>query len=141
MLIFTTLCLMYLFKNINKCRLCYQATNALPMLKFVYIKLYKHLKFLFNFQQSICIEQFARCCEKINGIGLQRTYSFIYVVLERMEGREKERDRNINVWLPLTHPQVGTWSTTQACAVTRNRNSNTLVRRPALNPLSHTSQG
>ena len=28
---------------------------------------------------------------------------FIYLFLER-EGREKERERNVNVWLPLVHP-------------------------------------
>ena len=28
----------------------------------------------------------------------------IYSSLERGEGREKERKRNINMWLPLTHP-------------------------------------
>ena len=30
----------------------------------------------------------------------------IYLFLERGEGREKER--NINVWLPLAHPLLGT---------------------------------
>ena len=59
---------------------------------------------------------------------------------EKGERREKERERNINVWLPLTHPLLGTWPTTQACALTRNQTSNPLVHRPALNPLSHTSQ-
>ena len=34
---------------------------------------------------------------------------FIYLFLERGEGKEKERERNINVWLPLTHPLLGTW--------------------------------
>ena len=29
---------------------------------------------------------------------------FIYLFLERGEGREKERERNINVWLPLSCP-------------------------------------
>ena len=43
--------------------------------------------------------------------------------------------------LPLTHPQLGTWPTTQACALTGNRTSDPLVGRPALNPLNHTSQG
>ena len=38
-------------------------------------------------------------------------------------------------------PNLGTWPTTQAHALTRNRTSDLLVRRPALNPLSHTSQG
>ena len=66
---------------------------------------------------------------------------FIYVFLERGEGREKEGERNINVWLPLTHTPLGTWPTNQACALTGNRTGGSLVRRPALKPLSHTSQG
>ena len=41
---------------------------------------------------------------------------FIYSFLERGEGREKERERNISVWLPLTWPPLGTWPATQACA-------------------------
>ena len=32
---------------------------------------------------------------------------FIYLLLERREGREKERERNINVWLPVMHPLLG----------------------------------
>ena len=58
-----------------------------------------------------------------------------------MKGREGERERNINVWLPLTHPLLGTWPATQASALTGNPTVNPLVCRPALNPLSHTSQG
>ena len=65
----------------------------------------------------------------------------IYVFLEREEGRKQERERNINVWLPLTSPLLGTQHATQACALTGNRTSDPLVHRPALNPLSHTSQG
>ena len=38
----------------------------------------------------------------------------ILFILERGEGREKQRERNSNEWLPLTHPQLGTWPTTQA---------------------------
>ena len=45
---------------------------------------------------------------------------FIYLFVERGERREKERNRNINVWLPLTHPQLGSWPATQACAMTGN---------------------
>ena len=33
---------------------------------------------------------------------------FIYLVLERGKGREKKRERNINVWLLLMHPPLGT---------------------------------
>ena len=54
---------------------------------------------------------------------------------------EKERERNINVWLPLERPPLGTWPTTQACALTGNQTSDLLVYRPALNPLTYTSQG
>ena len=32
---------------------------------------------------------------------------FIYF-LEIGEGREEDRERNINVWLPLTYPLLGT---------------------------------
>ena len=65
---------------------------------------------------------------------------FIYLLLQR-GGREKERKRNITVWLPLMCPLLGTWSATQACALTGNPTSDPLVHRLALNPLSHTSQG
>ena len=64
-----------------------------------------------------------------------------YLFLERGEGREKERDRNINVWLPLTCHLLGTWPTTQACALTGNQTRDLLVHRSALNPLNHTSRG
>ena len=66
---------------------------------------------------------------------------FIYLFLERVDGKKKERERNIYVWLLLTCPPLGTWPTTQACALTGNWTSNPLVHRPALNPLSHTRQG
>ena len=45
---------------------------------------------------------------------------FIYLFLDRGKGREKERERGINVWLPLTYPLSGTWPVTQACALTGN---------------------
>ena len=35
----------------------------------------------------------------------------------------------------------GTWPTTQACALAGNETCDCLVRRPALNPLSHNSEG
>ena len=74
--------------------------------------------------------------------------SFIYLFLkilfilflDRGEQKEKERERNISVWLLLVHPPLGTWPTTQACALTGNRTSD-FGSQPALNPLSYTSQG
>ena len=65
----------------------------------------------------------------------------MYLFLERGEGRDKERERNIDVWLPFRHPLLGTWPATQACALTGDRTSDPLGHRLALNPLSHTSQG
>ena len=64
---------------------------------------------------------------------------FLYLFLVR--GRKRERERNINMRLPLTHLLLGTWPTTQACALTSMRTSDLLVCRPAINPLSHSSQG
>ena len=58
--------------------------------------------------------------------------NILFIFIDRGEGREKEEERNINVWLPLMQPQ--------ACALTGNRTNDSLVHRPALNPLSYTSQ-
>ena len=61
-------------------------------------------------------------------------------------GRKGEKERNMMCeryidWLPLAHPQPGTWRTTQAGALTGNQTSDPLVHRPALSPLKHTSLG
>ena len=45
---------------------------------------------------------------------------FIYLFLDRGEGKEKESERNINAWLPLEHLLQGTWPAIQACALTGN---------------------
>ena len=66
---------------------------------------------------------------------------FIYLFLERGEGRKKDMERNINVLLPLMHPPLGIWPATQLCALTGNWTGSRLVRRPTLNPPTHTSQG
>ena len=68
------------------------------------------------------------------------TKNIVFISKENTR-REKERERNISVWLPLVHPQLGARPTTQACSLTGSQTSTPLVRRPALNPLSHTSQG
>ena len=66
----------------------------------------------------------------------KRFHLFIF----RERGRERGRERNIKLWLSPAHPLLGTWPTTQACALTGNSTCDPVVHRLALNPLSHTSQ-
>ena len=54
---------------------------------------------------------------------------------------DKERERNINVWLPLMCPRLGIWPATQVCVLTGNRTGHPLACRLVLSPLNHTSQG
>ena len=75
-------------------------------------------------------------CKQLTFINLKKI-----LFLDRRVGKEKERERNISVWLLLAHPLPETWPTTQACALTGNRTSNPLLCKPALSLLSHTSQG
>ena len=66
----------------------------------------------------------------------------IYLFLERGKGGRKRERRNISVWLPLACPLLGTWPTTQACALTGNWTDDPFVHRLVVSsPLSHTSQG
>ena len=68
-------------------------------------------------------------------------YRFYLFILDTGELREEKKEQNINVWLRLTSPLLGTWPTIHACALSGNHTSDPLVHRPALNPLSHASQG
>ena len=80
----------------------------------------------------------ATCCwivPKVSSLIFKKYFIF------RKRGREgKEREWDINVWLPLKCPLLGTWPATQACALTGNW-TNALVSRPVLNPLIYTIQG
>ena len=71
---------------------------------------------------------------------LKDLFTYYNFFLEAEEGREEERERHFNVWMPLAHPPPGAWLATQACALTGNWTGDPLVLRPALNPLNHTSQ-
>ena len=52
---------------------------------------------------------------------LNKTFFFLKILPPfRERGKEREREGNINVWLPLTLPPPGTRPTTQACALTGN---------------------
>ena len=72
---------------------------------------------------------------------------FIYLFLERREGRKQERDRNISVrekhWLvaSLYMPQPGTEPAIQQCALTGNQACNLSFCGMMPNQQSHTSQG
>ena len=73
---------------------------------------------------------------------LKNNFSKRFYLFSFRERREKERERNINVWLPFTWPPLGTWPATQACALTENRTGDPLVHSPcSINLLSYTSQG
>ena len=48
----------------------------------------------------------------------EKLFKNIYLFLER--GKEGERERNMNVWLPLERPLLCTQPATQAHALTRN---------------------
>ena len=59
-----------------------------------------------------------------------------------MRRREGEREGvKHQCGLPLTCPLLGIWPATQACALTGNQTSDTLVLRLVLSPRSHTNQG
>ena len=60
---------------------------------------------------------------------------YFILFLERRERREKERERNINMWLLLVCPLLSIWPTTQACALAGNRTNDLFVRRLVFNPL------
>ena len=75
-----------------------------------------------------------------NSIFLFFYKDFIYLFLERGEEREKEEEKHQLV-ASRTRPQLRTWPTTQACALTRNQTSDPLVSRLVLSPLSYISQG
>ena len=75
------------------------------------------------------------------GIYYKNSLKILFIYFKREEKGGRKRERDINVWLPLTCPHPGAWPATQAGALTGNETGNSLVCRLALNPLSHTNQG
>ena len=65
---------------------------------------------------------------------------FIYLFLERGEVREKERERNTNVWLPLTCPP-GDLARNPGLCPDWESNWQPSGSQPMLNLLSYPSQG
>ena len=66
---------------------------------------------------------------------------FIYLFLEKGEEREKERERKYHCVVASHMPSTRDLPETQAYALSGNQTSDLLVCKPALSPLSHTSQG
>ena len=64
-----------------------------------------------------------------------------YQILYLSVFRERGRERNIHVWLPLMRPLLGTWPAAQARVLTGNRTSDPFLCSPTLNPLNHTNHG
>ena len=60
-------------------------------------------------------------------------FNILFIYFLRGGGKEKERERHINMWLPSAYPLLGTWLGIKPATP--------WVCRPTLNPLSHTSQG
>ena len=87
------------------------------------------------------------CCELTRCFFLFFSLLFLlkilFVYLERGEGRNKERERKINVREKHRSimPQLRAWSTTQACTLTGNQTSYLLLPESTLNQQSHTGQG
>ena len=66
--------------------------------------------------------------------------SKIYLFLDRGKGRERRRETSMSGYLSHA-PNWGSGPQPRhVCILTGNQTSNSLVHRPALNPLSHTSQ-
>ena len=75
----------------------------------------------------------------------KKIQDFIYLISERGEGREKERERNINVqekhWSVASHiPTTGSPSHNPGMYPTGNRTGDLSICRMMHNPLSHNSQ-
>ena len=66
----------------------------------------------------------------------------VHLFIFRERGKEGEKEGEKHQSVVASHvPPTGDLAATQACALTGNRTSNTLVHRPVFNPLSYTSQG
>ena len=91
---------------------------------------------------SLCLCVLHWACLSACSFFFFRFYLFTFRERGREEDREGEKHCCVREkQLPLARPLLGTWPTTQAYALTGNRTSDLSVRRPALNPLSHSSQG
>ena len=69
-------------------------------------------------------------------------FIFLNWFIYRERGRKGEREGEKHQCVVSSHtPPTGDWAATQARALTGNQIGDPLVHRPALNPLSYSSQG
>ena len=101
----------FVCQHILKYNQKFNGIKQLPIIIFIY-----HTRIWKRVCKSVCI---LLSCFSKDQLPYNETYFFnFFISLERGEGREKKRERYINVWLPLTHPILGTWPASQACALT-----------------------
>ena len=62
-------------------------------------------------------------------------FNILFSFFQR-EGKGR-RKGNINLWLPLARPLLGTWPTTQACALTGNPTGDPLFCRGTQSTETH----
>ena len=65
----------------------------------------------------------------------------IYLFLDRGEGREKEKKRNITVWLPLAYPAPGNLACNSGVCPDWESNQEPFGWQAGAQSLRHTSQG
>ena len=72
---------------------------------------------------------------------LFKIFKIFYLFIFREGKGGRKRGGETSMCGCLSCAPLGTWLTAQACALIGNQTHDPLVHRPALNPLSHTSQG
>ena len=132
-----TVCLGYFqtifFSVVSMCSKCEQLRKDPLMLVSKHSQLPQFISHFFSFLQTPKINLFI--------LILFLFKHFIHLFLERGEGREKESERTINVWLPFSRAPYWGLGLQPRHVPWLGIEPDHLVCRPVLNPLSHTSQG
>ena len=115
--------------------------NSLVLIWFLFLVLiyiYVYIFFSCLLNHSSIVPSFRKLLKIVMASqnGMRIFFLRFYLFIFRGEGKEKEKERNISVWLTLVHLLLGTWLATQACALTGNQTGDSLVCKPALNPLT-----
>ena len=94
---------------------------------------------------SVFVGLFLWFCSLVGSIYTVHVFFFLflrfYLFIFRERGREGEKERNINVWLPLMWPPLGTWRSNPSMCPDWESNRQPFGLQPALNPLTYARQG